>query len=115
MSCLQAKRSHPPPLIISFLPFPTPDPSTSTLLGCATLLIERKFLRGCGRAGHVEDVVVDAAARGKQLGAKLIAACCEAARAAGCYKVILDCSEANAAFYERCGLTRKEVQMVRYF
>ncbi len=36
-----------------------------------------------------------------------------AAKEAGCYKVILDCAEANAAFYEKCGLTRKEVQMVR--
>jgi hypothetical protein len=30
----------------------------------------------------------------------------------GCYKVILDCSEANQPFYEKCGLIRKEVQMV---
>lgn len=32
---------------------------------------------------------------------------------AGCYKVILDCSEDNVPFYEKCGLTRKEVQMVK--
>lgn len=36
----------------------------------------------------------------------------EVCRQQGCYKVILDCSEANQAFYEKCGLTRKEVQMV---
>ncbi len=30
----------------------------------------------------------------------------------GCYKVILDCAEHNVAFYEKCGLTKKEVQMV---
>jgi glucosamine-phosphate N-acetyltransferase len=35
-------------------------------------------------------------------------------RSRGCYKVILDCAEHNVAFYEKCGLTRKEVQMVRY-
>jgi glucosamine-phosphate N-acetyltransferase len=34
------------------------------------------------------------------------------AKQAGCYKVILDCGEANVAFYEKCGLKRKEVQMV---
>jgi len=45
----------------------------------------------------------------------LIEAAADAAKAAGCYKVILDCSESNVAFYEKCGLTRKEVQMVRYF
>jgi len=31
----------------------------------------------------------------------------------GCYKVILDCAENNVDFYGKCGLTRKEVQMVR--
>ena len=33
---------------------------------------------------------------------------------AGCYKVILDCSEENVPFYEKCGLIKKEVQCVRY-
>lgn len=32
----------------------------------------------------------------------------------GCYKVILDCSEDNVRFYERCGFVRKEVQMAAY-
>lgn len=44
---------------------------------------------------------------------RLITALTDAAKANGCYKVILDCSEANAAFYEKCGLTKKEIQMVR--
>ena len=108
----RTRHPRPPPPHSSSL---STDPTTSTLLGCATLLVERKFLRGCGAAGHIEDVVVDERARGKKLGARLVAVACEAAREAGCYKVILDCSEANAPFYEKCGLTRKEVQMVRYF
>ena len=33
----------------------------------------------------------------------------------GCYKVILDCSEGNVPFYERCGFQRKEVQMAVHF
>ena len=37
-----------------------------------------------------------------------------AARAAGCYKVILDCSEGNVDFYAKSGFQRKEVHMVRY-
>jgi glucosamine-phosphate N-acetyltransferase len=32
-----------------------------------------------------------------------------------CYKVILDCDEANVGFYEKAGLVRKEVQMAKYF
>ena len=35
-----------------------------------------------------------------------------AARKAGCYKVILDCSEDNVDFYARSGFKRKEVHMV---
>lgn len=43
---------------------------------------------------------------------RLIAALTDEALGMGCYKIILDCSEANAAFYEKCGLSKKEVQMV---
>ena len=39
----------------------------------------------------------------------------KAAEVCGCYKVILDCSEENAGFYERCGYSRKEIQMAKYF
>lgn len=45
----------------------------------------------------------------------MIASLVDVAEEEGCYKVILDCSEANAAFYEKCGMTRKEVQMVSSF
>jgi hypothetical protein len=37
------------------------------------------------------------------------------ARERGAYKVILDCSDNNAAFYERCGFVRKSVHMALYF
>lgn len=30
-------------------------------------------------------------------------------------QVILDCSQANSGFYERCGLVVKGVQMAKYF
>ena len=29
----------------------------------------------------------------------------------GCYKTILNCSEDNIGFYEKCGFYQKEVQM----
>ena len=45
----------------------------------------------------------------------IIEALTQAAEFAGCYKVILDCSEATAGFYERCGYVRKEIQMAKYF
>ena len=58
---------------------------------------------------------MDAACRGQRLGQRLVEALLAAARERGCYKAILDCAEGNVGFYERCGLTRKEVQMVKYF
>ncbi|KAG2430433.1 hypothetical protein HXX76_009957 [Chlamydomonas incerta] len=78
------------------------------------MVVELKFIHGCSKVGHIEDVVVDPTYRGKRLGLKLVEALVEAARGDGCYKVILDCAEANVPFYEKAGLVRKEVQMVRY-
>ncbi len=40
------------------------------IVAAGTLLLERKFIRGCGTAGHIEDVVVDSTCRGQRLGVK---------------------------------------------
>lgn len=85
------------------------------LLGTAALLVEHKALRAGGKVGHVEDVVVDAAARGAAVGKSLVAELVDFCRREGCYKVILDCAEGNAPFYERCGFEKKEIQMAQYF
>lgn len=45
----------------------------------------------------------------------VVLAALDAAKAAGAYKTILDCSESNVAFYEKAGLIKKEVQMVKYY
>lgn len=45
---------------------------------------------------------------------RVIAALVAYADSQGCYKVILDCSDDNATFYEKCGFKRKEVQMVSH-
>lgn len=91
------------------------DSESGPLLACGTLVLERKLIRNCGTCGHVEDVVVDASARGRGVGRVLLDALTALARQHGCYKVILDCSEDNAAFYQKCGFRRKEVQMALYF
>lgn len=44
------------------------DPSSGRILGTAALIVERKFIHGCGKVGHVEDVVVDERARGGRIG-----------------------------------------------
>ena len=89
--------------------------SPTKLVAAATLLVEYKFIHEAGKCGHIEDVVVDSSARGLGLGKIIIRRLVELAHEAGCYKVILDCSEKNVAFYNRCGFTQNEVCMAHYF
>ena len=85
------------------------------IVGSGTLFIEDKIIRNCGRCGHIEDIVVDSKCRGKNVGLWIIETLRSLAQRVGCYKLILDCSEKNVPFYEKCGFARKEVQMVQYF
>jgi glucosamine-phosphate N-acetyltransferase len=81
------------------------------LLGSATLVIEPKFIHGCSPVGHIEDVVVAKEARGTGVGALLVDHLVEAALLAGCYKVLLDCSEKHVGFYEKSHFARDGVCM----
>ncbi|KAI3435568.1 hypothetical protein D9Q98_001633 [Chlorella vulgaris] len=90
------------------------DMDKKQIIATATLVVELKFIRGCSKCGHIEDVVVDSTYRGLRLGLRVIEALMTAAQDLGCYKVILDCSEDNVPFYAKCGLVKKEVQMVKY-
>lgn len=91
------------------------DDRLGKIVATGCVFIEKKFLRDCGKVGHIEDVVVDSSARGLQLGKKIVGFLTEHARSKGCYKVILDCSAENKGFYEKCGYKQKEIQMVKYF
>ncbi len=73
------------------------------IVGCATLLVEKKIIHQGGQVGHIEDVTVDNAHRKQGIGQKLIDHCVQLAQEKGCYKVILDCDEKNVEFYEKCG------------
>ncbi|XP_077214899.1 glucosamine 6-phosphate N-acetyltransferase-like [Tasmannia lanceolata] len=91
------------------------DDQSHKIIATGSIFIEKKFLRNCGKAGHIEDVVVDSNIRGKSLGKKIIRYLSEHARSVGCYKVILDCSIENKGFYEKCGFKEKSIQMATYF
>ncbi|KAJ4721788.1 glucosamine 6-phosphate N-acetyltransferase [Melia azedarach] len=91
------------------------DDHSGKIIATGSMFIEKKFMRNCGKAGHIEDVVVDASARGMQLGKKIIKFLTDHAQAMGCYKVILDCSVDNKGFYEKCGFKHKAIQMSTYF
>lgn len=91
------------------------DEQAGCLIGSGTLVIERKLIHSCGTIGHIEDVVVHDQYRGMRLGMSLITTLVTVAEKLGCYKVILDCDQSKVSFYEKCGLSVKGVQMVKYF
>jgi glucosamine-phosphate N-acetyltransferase len=107
------------------------DRASDKIIGVGSLFIERKFLRGLGRAGHIEDIAVDKQQQGKKVGLRVINALTYISESIGCYKTILNCSESNIrewrlllhlagqlmivttpAFYEKCGFEKKECEMV---
>ena len=85
------------------------------IICCGTILIESKLLHNFGKVGHIEDVITDSQFRGQGLGKKIIESLVNYGRQQECYKIILNCTNKNILFYEKCGFTRKENQMSLYF
>ncbi|KAG9311432.1 acyl-CoA N-acyltransferase [Chiua virens] len=90
------------------------DNASDRIVGVGCVFIERKFLRGFGSVGHIEDIAVDKSQQGKKLGQRIIQALTHISESSGCYKTILNCSDANIPFYEKCGYTKKENEMAKY-
>jgi len=72
--------------------------------GTASLIIEPKFIHNGGIAGHV-------AYQHHGVGAAIINHLLQVCREEGCYKVILDCEDSVAPFYEKLGFHRWEQAM----
>ena len=89
--------------------------STNEIIASGTLLIEQKLIRNYGKVGHIEDIVVDKHWRGYGLGKYMIDHLGKESKKKGCYKCILDCSDSNVGFYEKCSYVRKGAQMSLYF
>lgn len=81
------------------------------VVGTASLLIETKLSRDCRPAGHIEDVAIHPDYHGRGIGLKLVEHLLLMARSNGCYKVILDCDEETAPFYEKAGFYVNGVAM----
>jgi glucosamine-phosphate N-acetyltransferase len=81
------------------------------IVGTASLFVEEKFIHEGGKSGHIEDVAVHRDFQKHGVGAALVRHLIEQARAAKCYKVILNCSEGTAAFYEKLGFRRHDIGM----
>jgi len=85
------------------------------VVGSVTIFIETKLIHNFGKVAHVEDVIIDNTYRGKGLGKMLVQKCIDYARIHDCYKIILNCSDENIPFYEKCGFSKKENEMALYF
>ena len=81
------------------------------VIGSTTLIIEQKLIHRGGLVGHIEDVVTHKDFRGMGVGKAVMQKVIEAAKAVGCYKVILNCSEENFPFYEKLGFKKHEIGM----
>ncbi|EXJ72091.1 glucosamine-phosphate N-acetyltransferase [Cladophialophora psammophila CBS 110553] len=88
---------------------------TSTVVGTGAVIVERKFIHNMGLVGHIEDIAVAKNQQGKKLGLRIIQALDAVAERVGCYKSILDCSEANEGFYVKCGFKRAGLEMAHYY
>ncbi|KAI1798199.1 hypothetical protein LXA43DRAFT_876032 [Ganoderma leucocontextum] len=71
------------------------DKASDRIVAVGTVFVERKFLRGLGAVGHIEDIAVDKSQQGKKLGLRIINALTGISENSGCYKTILNCSESN--------------------
>ncbi|KAI8835893.1 acyl-CoA N-acyltransferase [Chytridium lagenaria] len=90
------------------------DLKNQKIVGAGTILVERKFVHNNGLVGHIEDIVTAESARGLNLGRLIIETLKHIGKVTGCYKIILDCSEKNIPFYNKCGFVQKEYEMAWY-
>ena len=90
------------------------DVNNNEVIGSVTILIETKLIHNLGKVAHIEDVIIDNRNRRKGFGKLLINKCLEYAKKQKCYKIILNCSDKNISFYEKCGFTKKENEMALY-
>lgn len=85
------------------------------VVAAGMLFVEKKLIHECGLVGHIEDIAVAKTEQGKKLGHTMITRLSELSKQVGCYKVILDCSDHNVGFYEKCGLKNEGVEMAKRF
>lgn len=100
--------SSPPPSFHFFLPLP----STSSNPQILTLSPHPTSIQNFTTIAHVEEVSISSSHQKQGLGLLLIKALnALAMESLGVDKLILNCSEDNVGFYEKCGYERAGVQM----
>jgi len=91
------------------------DTVKDSIVASGTLLLEEKFIHQLGKVGHLEDIIVDKDYRGQGIGRIMIEYLTNEAKALNCYKVILNCDQFNAPFYQKIGFNGKNIEMSKYF
>ncbi|KAL0213524.1 hypothetical protein RCL1_007150 [Eukaryota sp. TZLM3-RCL] len=91
------------------------DLDRNIIIATGSLFIEQKFSHGCKKVGHIEDVSVLPNHQKNHLGITIVQHLVDYARDLGCYKVILQCTEANQSFYEKAGFKRCATSLSKYF
>ena len=94
------------------------SPTITTLVGVVNDQIVGKgsvhILQKIDRAfGQIEDVVVDPRFRYMGIGKKIIHQLIDHSMTKQCYKITLNSSKNNEAFYNKMGFIREEIQMVK--
>jgi glucosamine-phosphate N-acetyltransferase len=92
----------------------TPLSENFDIIASGTIIIEPKLIRGGKNVGHIEDIVVKSAHRGKQISKDILDMLKTIAREKDCYKVILDCNEEIQRVYIKSGFEQKGLQMALY-
>lgn len=108
--------SQPDVYLFVFRGIPTDSeaPGTEQILGMLTLVT---FQIPTGRRAWIEDVVVDAKARGQGAGQALVNAAVAKAQELGCRSVDLTSRPTRQAanrLYQRCGFERRETNVYRF-
>lgn len=85
------------------------------IVASVTILFEKKLIRNCASAAHVEDLVVKAEFQRKKIGKQLIQHAIQIAKDNKCYKIILNCDSDLQEFYKKYGFVSKNVEMSIYF
>ena len=81
------------------------------LVATGKVLYEYKFIFNTCCLAHIEDVCVKKEYRNKGLGKYMLTELIHLARQKECYKIVLDCSDDNRLFYEKCNFERRGNQM----
>ncbi len=88
---------------------------TDQIVASGGVFVERKFLRGLGRVGHIEDIAVAREMQGKKLGLRMIQALTQISEDVGCYKTILNCNENNIGTFYASVPAGKAVPLTKIF